>query len=140
VLTGANISSTNFLLMPHKDKPPFNSDDVAASKIFKGAHTRKSLARESDSARVAMSQTPPCMGCKVGSQLMRFLVEINPSPAPESSSPSQTRTYMGPLRQSLHVYKLHEDSSNTQNDKEKGRQDLRLTGHTELGNSDGALR
>jgi hypothetical protein len=38
----------------------------------KGAHTHTSLARESDSARVPMSQTRPCVGRKVGSQLMRL--------------------------------------------------------------------
>jgi hypothetical protein len=36
----------------------------------KGSNICTSLARESDSARVPMSQTRPCVGRKVGSQLM----------------------------------------------------------------------
>jgi hypothetical protein len=58
-----------------------------------GAHTRTSLARESDSARVPMSQTRPVCG----SPRSYVCGEINPSPAPESSSPNQTRTCMGPF-------------------------------------------
>jgi hypothetical protein len=75
---------------------------VTVAARSKGAHTRTSLARESDSARVPMSQTHPCVDRKVGSQLMRFWVEINPSLAPESSLPSQTSepdSYVyGPLK------------------------------------------
>jgi hypothetical protein len=43
----------------------------------KGAHTRTSLARESDSARVPVSQTRLFVGRKVGSPLMRVLWNIS---------------------------------------------------------------
>jgi hypothetical protein len=39
----------------------FTVVDFATLSGSKGAHTRTSLARESDSARVPMSQTRPCV-------------------------------------------------------------------------------
>jgi hypothetical protein len=56
--------------------------------VYKGAHTRTSLASESGWARVPMSQTRPCVECHEP-DLGRL--HIYPSLAPDSSSPRRTR-------------------------------------------------
>jgi hypothetical protein len=60
-------------------------------------HTCTSLVRESDSARVPMSQTPPCVGRKVGSQLVKLIRARLPSQVRRAGHASQIRTCMGPF-------------------------------------------